>query len=90
MRFVWDEALRQTKEMLSSWTAGQSTGIPSVQADAQTLALDVLAATALQKSYKFRGSTEPRVQDEAGSYRDTLQTVMNNAILISKSLKYLI
>lgn len=84
MKFVWDEALRQTKAMLNSWVDVQSTGIPSVQKDTQTLALGVLAATALQKSYDFRGSAETAVQDEAGSYRDTLQTVLNNAILISE------
>ncbi|KAJ4386438.1 hypothetical protein N0V93_009334 [Gnomoniopsis smithogilvyi] len=82
MKFVWDEATRQTKAMLDSWIESQSTGIPSVQKDTQTLALNVLAATALKKTYNFRGSGETGVQDEAGSYRDTIQIVLNNAILI--------
>ncbi|KAF3016433.1 hypothetical protein E8E14_004771 [Neopestalotiopsis sp. 37M] len=82
MRFVWNEAVRQTQGMLQSWTTIQSAGIPSVQTDTRTVALNVLAATALQKSYDFRGSAEAPVADEAGSYRDTLQTVLNNAILL--------
>lgn len=48
--------------------------------DLKTLAINVLAATAFKKSYDFRGSAEP--QDEGSSYRKTLQTVLDNAILI--------
>lgn len=79
MSFVWYESLRQAQGMLTSWNASQ-TSIASVQQDLKTLAINVLAATAFKKSYDFRGSAEP--QDEGGSYRNTLQTVLDNAILI--------
>lgn len=34
------------------------------------------------QSYVLQGSADPAAQDEAGSYRDDLQTVLDNAILI--------
>lgn len=82
MKFVWDESLRQAQGMLTSWDSltTTTTGIPSVQQDLKTLAINVLAATAFKKSSEFRGSAEP--QDEGSSYRNTLQTVLDNAILI--------
>lgn len=85
MSFVWDESLRQAAAMLLSWCSPfQLTGgIRSVQKDTRTLSLNVLAATGFRKSYDFCGSTDStNVQDEAGSYRDALQTVLDNAILI--------
>lgn len=85
MSFVWDESLSQAAAMLRSWCSPlqSAEGISSVQKDTRTLSLNVLAATGFRKSYDFRGSTDTTaVQDEAGSYRDALQTVLDNAILI--------
>lgn len=67
--------------MLKMWT---QTSIPreiSTAKDTRTLPLNVLAATGFRKSYKFRSSSEAG-HDESGSYRDALQTVLDNAILI--------
>lgn len=85
MSFVWDESLRQASAMLRSWSSPlqSAEGISSVQKDTRTLSLNVLAATGFRKSYDFRGSADSiTVQDEAGSYRDALQTVLDNAVLI--------
>lgn len=79
MKFVWDESLCQVKSLLVYWDASKP-HIPSVQQDFQTVAINVLAATAFKKSYDFRGSAE--VQDDSRSYRNTLATVLDNAILI--------
>ncbi|KAI1775345.1 putative cytochrome P450 [Hypoxylon cercidicola] len=81
MKFVWDESVRQAKGMVHSWTRASTAGIPSYQKDTRTLSLNVLAAAGFQKSYDFRGSAEP-VIDEIGSYRDSLQTVLDNIILL--------
>ncbi|KAH8164227.1 hypothetical protein CIB48_g4026 [Xylaria polymorpha] len=51
----------------------------SMQRDTRTLSLNVLASTGFSKSYEFRRSTEPAI-DEAGNYRDSLQTVLDNVI----------
>lgn len=42
----------------------------------------MLAATGFRKSYDFRGAADTTPQSEARSYRDALQTVLDNAILI--------
>ncbi|KAI3390266.1 hypothetical protein diail_10733, partial [Diaporthe ilicicola] len=84
MSFVWGESLRQAAAMLRYWSSPAQSrgGISSVQKDTRTLSLNVLAATGFRKSYGFRGSADTAGQDEAGSYRDALQTVLDNAILI--------
>ncbi|KAH9905463.1 cytochrome P450 [Xylariomycetidae sp. FL2044] len=79
MEFVWDESLRQATGMLRSWLLAGVEGIPSMQRDTRTLSLNVLAATAFRKSYEFRGSVDG-LTDESGSYRDSLQTVLDSII----------
>lgn len=56
-------------------------GIPSVAKDTRTLSLNVLAATGFHRSYRFRGSNQSET-DEAGTYRDALQTVLDNVIVL--------
>lgn len=80
MKFVWDESLRQVRSLLGYWDASKPS-IPSVQQDFQTVAINVLAATAFRKSYDFQGSSEV-VEDDSDSYRSTLATVLDNAILL--------
>ncbi|KAI1121847.1 putative cytochrome P450 [Nemania abortiva] len=80
MKSVWDESVRQATGMLRSWTASTD-GIASYQKDTRALSLNVLAAIGFGKKYDFRGSTEPQA-DETGSYRDSLQTVLDNIILL--------
>ncbi|KAF2964629.1 hypothetical protein GQX73_g8934 [Xylaria multiplex] len=81
MKSVWDESLRQAKGMLRSWAASSIDGIPSYQKDTRALSLNVLAATGFGKKYDFCASTEPQA-DEVGGYRDSLQTVLDNIILL--------
>lgn len=81
MKFVWDESLNQTNDMLVSWTSSPESRSPSVAKDTRTLSLNVLAATGFRRAYKFRSSEQPKT-DEASTYRDALQMVLDNAILI--------
>jgi len=55
-----------------------------MQTDVRMLSLNVLASTALKKSYQFRGSADPAppAQDEADDYRGSLQTVLENIMLL--------
>jgi hypothetical protein len=83
MKFVWDESIQQTHQMLESWTSKAIQHIPSISKDTRTLSLNILAATGFRRSYKFRSANEPEKKvDEAGSYRDALQTVLDNIIMI--------
>ncbi|RYP44229.1 hypothetical protein DL768_009293 [Monosporascus sp. mg162] len=81
MKFVWDESLHQAKAMLRSWASAAEAGIPSMQKDTRTLSLNVLASTGFRKSYDFHGSADAAI-DEEGGYRGSLQTVLDNIILL--------
>lgn len=81
MTFVWEESINQAREMLQSWTSSAEPQAPSFAKDTRTLSLNVLAATGFRRSYKFRSSSQPGT-DEARTYRDALQTVLDNAIFL--------
>ena len=81
MKFVWHESLDQAREMLRSWTSNSESDRSSVAKDTRTLSLNVLAATGFRRSYKFRSSIQPGT-DEARSYRDALQTVLDHSIFL--------
>ncbi|KAB8229432.1 cytochrome P450 [Aspergillus alliaceus] len=84
MSFVWDESVEQTRQMLDVWADPQLDQIPSVAKDTRTLSLNVLAATGFRKSYSFRSANDRQQSDQSdsGSYRDALQTVLDNCILL--------
>ncbi len=82
MRFVWDESLHQARDMLEAWTSSGEPQVSDFAKDTRTLSLNVLAATGFQHSYKFRSSSSQPGTDEVGSYRDALQTVLDNAITL--------
>ena len=81
MNFVWSESLSQARGMLQSWTCSARPGTRSVAEDTRTLSLNVLAATGFRRSYKFRSSSQPGT-DEARTYRNALQTVLDNSIFL--------
>lgn len=83
MSFVWDESIEQTRQMLQVWADPATQHVPSISKDTRTLSLNVLAATGFRRSYKFRSAKETRGKlDEAGSYRDALQTVLDHCIML--------
>lgn len=81
MKFVWTQSLKQARQMVQSWEGTRGPCIPSVAKDTRTLSLNVLAATGFRRPYDFRSSSQPGV-DEAGKYRNALQTVLDNALLL--------
>jgi cytochrome P450 len=84
MNFVWAESIAQTQRMLQAWTGPKAEpGIASIAKDTRTLSLNVLAAIGFRKSYQFQSaqdSTDSTDSDVVSSYRDALQTVLDNAI----------
>jgi cytochrome P450 len=85
MKFVWDESIQQTEQMISAWTDLEITanGIPNVAKDTRTLSLNVLAATGFRRSFPFQSSAISKQSvDTAASYRDALSTVLDNVILL--------
>ncbi|KAI9672707.1 MAG: hypothetical protein M1831_000142 [Alyxoria varia] len=81
MTFVWKESLKQAEGMLQSWTKTAESSTPSFAKDTRTLSLNVLAATGFRRSYEFRSSSQPE-SGELETYRDALQTVLDNSILL--------
>lgn len=67
--------------MIRAWTSWGQSGTIGIAKDTRTLSLDVLAAIGFQKSYKFRASTEPGV-DEARNYREALMLTLDNALFM--------
>lgn len=84
MSFVWDESVEQTRQMIDIWASPDLDKISSVAKDTRTLSLNVLAAIGFRKSYPFRSGNgnSHREQSDSVSYRDALQTVLDNAILL--------
>jgi cytochrome P450 len=80
-KLVWSESLTQARDMIVAWTRCGPSGTVGIAKDTRTLSLDVLAATGFRKSYKFRASTDPGV-DEARSYRESLAMVLDNALFM--------
>ncbi|KAF1949760.1 cytochrome P450 monooxygenase [Byssothecium circinans] len=81
MSFVWSESLQQAQDLIACWTKD---GIKSCSRDTRTLSLNVLAATGFKKSFKFRHwkRDEPQSTDADLSYRDALQIILDNALLL--------
>ncbi|PYH29020.1 cytochrome P450 [Aspergillus neoniger CBS 115656] len=85
MSFVWEESVEQTRQMLQVWDSSVDGHIPSVAKDPRTLSLNVLAATGFRKSFPFQSAKDHEVkseEDEPEGYRDALQTVLDNCILL--------
>ncbi|RAH58946.1 cytochrome P450 monooxygenase [Aspergillus piperis CBS 112811] len=85
MSFVWEESVEQTRQMLQVWDSSVDGHIPSVAKNPRTLSLNVLAATGFRKSFPFQSAKDHEVkyeEDESEGYRDALQTVLDNCILL--------
>ena len=91
MRAVWNESQRQTRQMMHDWLTH---GVGSVSADTRALSLNVLAAIGFQRPFEFKASKSARNNGKKTanntyielsdrlSYRDALQIVLDNIILI--------
>jgi cytochrome P450 len=84
MSFVWSESLRQTQSLIEYWAQreGYKDGFSSMSKDTRTLSLNVMAACGFRRSFDFKSSSEKVTTTGTYSYRDALQIVLDNAILI--------
>jgi hypothetical protein len=84
MSFVWTESLRQTQYLIEYWAKedGVKDGFSSMSKDTRTLSLNVMAACGFRRSFDFKSSSEEVKTTGTYSYRDALQIVLDNAILI--------
>jgi len=73
---VWKESLAQAEPMLESWGRKGEEGIVTVNRDTMTVALHVLIAAGLGKSYAYDGGTTKLSDGHTLSYRDALKLLL--------------
>lgn len=66
--------------MMRYWSSKSS--IKTVAPDTRTLSLHVLSRAGFGKSFKFQGHDERQTEDPSTSYRESLQLILENCILI--------
>jgi len=77
MTFVWAESVQQAKQMVDVWTKAE---VKHIAKNTRTLSLNVLAATGFNRPFKFNSSTDGNGANGELSYRDALQTTLDNCI----------
>lgn len=79
---VWAESLSLATDMLQYWTKGTKHAITSSANDLRTLSLHVLTGAGFGKHFKFEGHDERGEGSNSGNYKDALQMILENCILI--------
>ncbi|KAK5996637.1 Cytochrome P450 monooxygenase-like protein [Cladobotryum mycophilum] len=77
---VWRESLALAGDMLQYWTSKAS--VKTTAEDTRTLSLHVLSAAGFGKRFKFEGHEDRQPASRSASYKDSLQTILENCILI--------
>lgn len=77
---VWSESISQATDMIHYWSSRPS--VKSTADDLRSLSLGVLSKAGFGKSFKFEGYDETSHADPAASYKDSLQLILENCILL--------
>ncbi|OTB08909.1 hypothetical protein M426DRAFT_316209 [Hypoxylon sp. CI-4A] len=77
---VWAESISLASSMLRYWTSRPD--IRSIADDTRTLSLHVLSKAGFGKSFEFLGHEEKSKLSVATSYKESLQLVLDNCVLI--------
>ncbi|KAK2609880.1 hypothetical protein N8I77_003355 [Diaporthe amygdali] len=79
---VWRESIAQASDMGRYWSSQPS--VETVAHDTRTLSLNVMSRAGFGKSYPFKGHHETHValKGSSMSYKEALQTILENSILI--------
>lgn len=68
------------KDMLHYWSTKSS--LTSAADDCRTLSLHVLSRASFGKSFKFEGHEERGTSGISASYKNSLQTILENCLVI--------
>ena len=79
-QLVWTESVRQAQGMLQYWSSKKS--LRSTADDTRTLSLHVLSSAGFGKSYPFQGYLDAPHNPAPTSYKESLQTILDNCILL--------
>lgn len=77
---VWTESLSLARDMLAYWTKKKA--INTSADDLRTLSLHVLTGAGFGKHFKFEGHDERGDMSVSGNYKNSLQMILENCILI--------
>ncbi|KAI1214484.1 cytochrome P450 [Annulohypoxylon truncatum] len=77
---VWSETLGLANDMINYWSSKAL--LKTVAHDTRTLSLHVLSKAGFGKSFKFEGHDERKESSPSTSYKDSLQTILENCVLI--------
>ncbi|KUI70320.1 Cytochrome P450 4X1 [Cytospora mali] len=77
---VWSESLSLARDMLQYWSKRSS--ITTSADDLRTLSLHVLTGAGFGKHFKFEGHEERTDTNVSASYKNALQMILENCILI--------
>jgi cytochrome P450 len=77
---VWSESLSLARDMLAYWSRQPS--VTTSAEDLRTLSLHVLSGAGFGKFYKFEGHTERSDSSLSANYKSSLQTILENIVLI--------
>ena len=80
---VWNEASRQARDMIASWSQQGSGGTKDTVGDTATLALHVLTSAGFGVSYSFGQGVQNLSPGHAMTYRDSLSLCLRNVITFS-------
>jgi cytochrome P450 len=79
--FVWDESLRQARDMLDDWRGKPGGKSSAVVQDSGTVALHVLTAAAFGEQRDFREGVNVLAQGHELSFRDCLKIILKVPVL---------
>lgn len=79
---VWQESVSQAVDMGRYWSSRAS--VETTAHDTRTLSLNVMSKAGFGKVYPFKGhhETQIKLQGSTISYKDALQTILENSIMI--------
>ncbi|KAF2086797.1 cytochrome P450 [Saccharata proteae CBS 121410] len=80
-RSVWDEAIRQAKDMLASWVSEHEGITRTTIDDTRTLALHVLSAAGFGVRQEFKSGMRQIQAGNTLNYRDALVTILSNVVV---------
>lgn len=79
---VWRQSVAQAVDMGRYWISQPS--IETTAHDTRTLSLNIMSSAGFGKTYPFKGhhETQPKLHGSTLSYKDALQTILENSIFI--------
>ena len=80
MGFVWNESIRQAKEMLEYWR--HFSDLRQTLHDVKRFSIHVFSATGFGKSCSYDPTTEEPPKEGSLTYKESLSLILENAFLV--------